>query len=432
MGRHKKLLRRFSFFVGVFFTLLAIVGMFFVAATVGEERSRNAGLPRMDLLLNDVTLEEIYLGDKEEKYEGNELTLKEGDMASFFNEVQIKGRGNTTWGEAKKPFRIKFANKVNLLGLGSARKWVLLANNLDDTLMRNDIAFYVNKMLDGDYAMDGKFVNLYIDGENLGVYYLTRSISDRGVIRLHDPMGVLIELDNAHRDGELVYDTREGSCFILRNAVSDDVALHALNRFGEAFEEIEHYAEMRDYENLSKMIDFESFAEYFLITEFTNNPDGFVTSWWFYVDGPEDVIHTGPAWDFDFALGNMRWGNELISDFHNPERPLINRENVVDAKEQSAEVSKVMYHMLDIPEFREIVERIYRERMMGRSDEVVSRIKNNAELLHDAAVFDAQKWEKWDFDTEVEYLIRWVEKRFRMMDEEYGGKMPIPVEENKI
>ena len=433
MGRRKKITGSLWLFAGVIFALIMVLGVLFVTCTVGEEKNKDVGLPKVELLLNDTTLEEIYLSGRDEKYEGNEIFLKDGDNSVFLTGVQIKGRGNTSWDEPKKPFRIKFANRVDLLGLGFARKWVLLANNLDDTLMRNDIAFYVNRLLDGDYAMDGRFVVLYVDGKELGVYYLMKSISDnRGVVRLHDPMGVLVELDNLHGDGELVYETEGGNCLTLKNVASDDVATEALNEFGETFEEIEYYASIKDYENLKNVADLESFAEYFLITEFTNNPDGFSTSWWFYKDGAGDVIHVGPAWDFDFALGNTRWGDVVTSDFHDPAKPLTNREGAEDAKEQSVEVAKIIYHMLEIPEFRAMVEKIYRERLMGKSKEVVLRIKENTKLLREVAISDAEKWGKWDFDTEVERLIWWVEKRFRMMDEEYGGRTPIPVSEEEI
>lgn len=433
MGRRKKITGSLWLFAGVIFALIMVLGVLFVTRTVGEEKNKDVGLPKMELLLNDTALEEIYLSGRDKKYEGNEIILKDGDSSVFLTGVQIKGRGNTTWDEPKKPFRIKFANRVDLLGLGFARKWVLLANNLDDTLMRNDIAFYVNRLLDGDYALDGRFVALYVDGKDLGVYYLMRSISDdRGVVRMYDPMGVLVELDNVHRDGELMYETADGNCLILKNVVSDDVAVEALNEFGEAFEEIEYYAGIKDYESLKNVADLESFAEYFLITEFTNNPDGFSTSWWFYKDGAGDVIHAGPAWDFDLALGNTRWGDVATSDFHDPAKPLTNREGAEDAKEQSAEVAKIIYHMLEIPEFRAMVEKIYRERLMGKGEEVVLRIKENVELLQEVAISDTEKWGKWDFDTEVERLIWWVEKRFRMMDEEYGGRTPIPVSEEEI
>ena len=141
MGRRKKITGSLWLFAGVIFALIMVLGVLFVTRTVGEEKNKDVGLPKVELLLNDTTLEEIYLSGRDEKYEGNEIILKDGDNSVFLTGVQIKGRGNTTWDEPKKPFRIKFANRVDLLGLGFARKWVLLANNLDDTLMRNDIAF---------------------------------------------------------------------------------------------------------------------------------------------------------------------------------------------------------------------------------------------------------------------------------------------------
>src|SRR5690606_4301777 len=52
--------------------------------------------------------------------------------------LEIKGRGNSTWGMPKKPYRIKLNSKAKILGMPSARNWVLLANYSDKTLIRTN------------------------------------------------------------------------------------------------------------------------------------------------------------------------------------------------------------------------------------------------------------------------------------------------------
>ncbi|MBR4962726.1 MAG: CotH kinase family protein, partial [Muribaculaceae bacterium] len=50
--------------------------------------------------------------------------------------AEIKGRGNSTWGMAKKPYRLKFDKKIKFLGNAAKEKnWVLLANYADKTLI---------------------------------------------------------------------------------------------------------------------------------------------------------------------------------------------------------------------------------------------------------------------------------------------------------
>jgi hypothetical protein len=51
---------------------------------------------------------------------------------------RIRGRGNTTWGMPKKPYRIKLDKKHGVFGPNNNKDWILLANYSDKTLLRND------------------------------------------------------------------------------------------------------------------------------------------------------------------------------------------------------------------------------------------------------------------------------------------------------
>ena len=159
------------------------------------------GVPRMNITLNGVTLEEINAGSKEVKYEGNEVAVYEGEKKTLEAEgVRVKGRGNTTWEQVKKPFQIKFTKKTNVLGVASNKKWVLLANFFDTSLMRNDVAMLLAETLEIDYNVRGEFIDLYFDGKYEGLYYLLPSVEiSRGSVDLKDSGGVLFELDTLHR-----------------------------------------------------------------------------------------------------------------------------------------------------------------------------------------------------------------------------------------
>lgn len=93
-------------------------------------------------------------------------------------EAQVKVRGNWTTSYDKKPFRIKFAEKQNLLGLNDGaemKNWLLLAEYKDASMLRDKTAFQIaNEILgeDGYYASDAEFVEVYINDEYWGVYLL--------------------------------------------------------------------------------------------------------------------------------------------------------------------------------------------------------------------------------------------------------------------
>ncbi len=94
-------------------------------------------------------------------------------------EGTMKVRGNQTAGWAKKGFRIKFGGKTNLLGLNNGnkyKKWVLLADAKDTTLVRTALGLYVSRgvVSDGDnvWVSDYTPVNVYLNDQYWGFYYL--------------------------------------------------------------------------------------------------------------------------------------------------------------------------------------------------------------------------------------------------------------------
>ncbi len=95
---------------------------------------------------------------------------------SFSNAAAgIRIRGNSTSTYDKKPYRIKFESKRNLLGMNSGneyKSWVLLAEWLDDSMLRNTVSFSLASMMLGEYSSDWRYVSLHINGQFAGVYVL--------------------------------------------------------------------------------------------------------------------------------------------------------------------------------------------------------------------------------------------------------------------
>lgn len=93
-------------------------------------------------------------------------------------QAEVKVRGNYTLDYEKKPIRIKFKEKTNLLGLHGGEKyknWVLLADWKDLSMLNNSVAFYLGNTIlgsDGFYCTDFRRVEVYLNGEYWGVYLL--------------------------------------------------------------------------------------------------------------------------------------------------------------------------------------------------------------------------------------------------------------------
>ena len=91
-------------------------------------------------------------------------------------EVQVAGRGNSTWNYAKKPYKLKFGSKTEILGMPKHKRWVLLANYIDKTMLRNDVSFYLGKQTSLAWTPRGYHVELILNGEHKGNYYLCEQI----------------------------------------------------------------------------------------------------------------------------------------------------------------------------------------------------------------------------------------------------------------
>ncbi len=393
------------------------------------------GVPRINITLNGVSLEEINAGLKETKYEGNELTLYNDGVITDFENVEVRGRGNATWEwiPDKKPFRLKFDDKVDLFGLGKAKKWILLANHMDDTNLRNDISFYLAGMLAMKYSYEGQFVELYIDDQYRGLYYLMRSMEiSKTTVDLRNQFGVLVELDNIYGDLEEYHrKSSRDDVLVAKDCVSKDNIENSFDMFMDEYNRFEEALEDRDYELISEIVDVESFAQYYLLNEFTVNPDAYWTSFYFYKDGSDSKIYAGPGWDFDFALANKGWANWLGEQFYSPTETMVRKVELMPEEfytendlsfedyDASTKISRMMYDLMELPEFQDVVKDVFRRTLDGRKDELMQYVDQQIELINEAAIKNENLWGRKSYDREVARLRDWIMARYDYMENIY-------------
>lgn len=411
--------------VGCFLGFLSWLGI----SKIGRSEEKIKDIPIMRIYLDDVDLETITSGSKETKYEGNRLVLENEGNKIELEDVQIKGRGNSTWGNPKNPFQIKFKQKVDLLGLGERKKYILLANYVDESFLRNDLVFKITEMIDEKYRLSGEFIELYIDDEYQGLYYLTSKIEiGKNSVDLRDKNAGLFELATLSRLYEDCHYSGLGECLLLSDATfldNEEISVAVISDFVEKFSELEIAIKNRSFFNTSDIIDVESFAEYALISDFMLNPDAFVTSFKFYRDGFEDKIHAGPLWDFDFAVGNRKWG-ENFTDGRIPDTFITQEEYIYPDGRPDAGRGKIMYILMEMPEFKEEMKRIFNEKLCGRRAELKDYVIERANSIREAALRDNALWdERGGFDEELEYLLDWLDKRFDFFEQKYSAEAPM-------
>lgn len=228
-------------------------------------------------------------------------------------DLQIKGRGNSTWWREdwpKKPYRLKFNDKVSLLGEHKDRSWVLLANFADKSAIRNHVAFYMGKISNLDYTSSSHFVDLYLNGRYDGTYELCEKlkVSNHRVAVGDD--GFLLEVDTrASEDDEACYFYTEGLDAPINIKEPE-------TQYGDAnFKYIENYMERVDnalyglnFRDTSKgwqaYMDMDSFVDWYLINEISHNTDARMFTSCFMSLKRGEKLKMGPLWDFDLAFGN--------------------------------------------------------------------------------------------------------------------------------
>ena len=134
----------------------------------------NSGLP---IVFID-TPNNTNIESKTEWMEGTSISIidTDGTMDYSSNHLQIRGRGNSTWEFPKKPYALKLDNKAEILGMPKHKRWCLLANWMDRTLMRNDVSFQIARQTGLAWTPRGQFVEVVLNGNHIGNYYLCEQI----------------------------------------------------------------------------------------------------------------------------------------------------------------------------------------------------------------------------------------------------------------
>lgn len=235
---------------------------------------------------------------------GDILVIDKDDSQIYSKLESFKGRGNRTWERYKKPYQIKFNDKINIMDMGSAKTYNLITNTFDGTLARNYIFFDFAKKLGLRYAIDAEPVELYVNNNYMGSYLLTEKVqAKKNRVEIEDN-DYLFEFENHPKDNDYIYTSR-GTCLSIKNPDFDDVSASERNKIKNEFKKyinkIENLmAGNTSDEELMKYIDYESFAKYYWLQEMSLNYDAMRGSNYFYTK--DGKLYAGPGWDFDHTL----------------------------------------------------------------------------------------------------------------------------------
>ena len=254
------------------------------------------------------TLDGVIPYDKEHEIEAQFTIIGDSSYALLSEPGTIRERGNASRDFPKKPWRIKFEKKQHVLDAPAhAKKWTLINNYGDKTLMRNLLAFELSRRLGMPYTPYGRAVDVLLNGEYKGCYQLCDQVQvhkDRVNIEEMTPRdnsgdalsgGYFFEID-AYADWENSYFySNQGKPVSIKSPDEDSITYAQKNYIRNHFNKMES--------NWSSYLDLNTFLRHFLVGELSGNID---TYWsvFMYKHRQNDTIYTGPVWDFDLAFNN--------------------------------------------------------------------------------------------------------------------------------
>jgi len=281
---------------------------------------RSGGVATMYVDTRSGVMEIIHAEKGNEETGSVRLYTPEGELHFSGALESIKGRGNYTW-EAyeKKPYSLKFAEEVDLLGMGAAQRWALLANADDASNIRNALVHDYADAAGLEFSANSRWVDLYLNGEYAGLYQLSEKNevhSERVNISDEDSFLVSAELEERLVDQNYAY-VKTNNEQALRVHYPVTFASSHNDWLRSRWQEVEDAIVDPDGSAWTDMIDLDSWARKYLIEEIFANCDACFISQYYYQDGVDGKVFAGPVWDYDHSIGwKAAWQFTIPNSFY--------------------------------------------------------------------------------------------------------------------
>ncbi len=401
-------------------------------------------LPCMFIETETGSLEAIHASKQYVEGAGFTLIQADGTVEHGGWIAGMHGRGNSTWGYSdKRPYQITLAERLPLAGMPAARRWALLANVYDPTLLCHQAVFGIAQAVGMAHTPETRQIELYINGEYRGCYLLAEkvevdenrlnlpdtdvlnqaavrrantkwasqfAVGEEGVLEQPGYMrytklpagldpgagGYLIELDFIYRvmeSGNACYVTRGQKGIGLK--CPERATEQQVRYIARLFQRLEDIALFPDSgvsgqpEELAEIVDLHSLVQKYLIDEIVKYNDANETSLYFYKfpDSIDTRLFVGPIWDYDTALG----ASGLLEE---PEGFFVNQQT------SSYPFWKGLYQR---PDFQQEMRRSFAEEFVPVIGKMLEEgwIERQGEELAASACMDALRWQGGGSDPQV-------------------------------
>ena len=350
-----------------------------------------------------------YIHEEKGNFENGILQIwkADGQPDKIMKVKKISGRGNTAWDAIKKSYTIKLEDAADILGMGMAKTWILNANYYDGAYIRNQIGFEIARKGGIAYVPEEQFVDLYINGEYMGLYQLMEKI-EAGKNRLDIGNDYLLEVDYMERAVLEEYILLENQQPLVIHAPEKERDINKVQAFFDRFQNSIEAGNVP-----SQNINMESFAKMFVMEEILQDMDFGYSSHYMYLDMDAEILYDGPVWDLDNTMGRGIT-KEAVSLY------------VTDYDLPYNNISRWYAVMYEQEDFRNMVREEYknnfRESIVGLLE---IGIKEKTEMLAASVKMDEKRFcvprsvfmPEASWEENIEYLESYLEDKLCIMDE---------------
>lgn len=366
-----------------------------------------------------------------------------GDDGSLLTDsATTRLRGNASMQFPKKPYRIKFAHKQRPLNAAAkAKKWTLINNYGDKTLMRNIVAFHLSEVVGMPYTPFCRAVDVMLNGEYKGCYQLCDQVEiGKGRINIKEMEptdtqgdaltgGYFWEIDAYAYEEQSWFNSNHGNSVTIKSPDEEDITVEQSNYLRNYFNSMEADVYGTQYQDPTngwrRLLDEQTFLKHFLVGEMSGNTDTYWSVYQYKQRG-NDTIFTGPVWDFDLAFDNDNRTYPV-----NNKRDFIYRSGGSHAGDMQRFVDRIV---ISDPQTLTTLREIWdKARHNGLSDSELNQyIDSIAQALNESQRLNFMRWDilgQWvhqnpqvagSYTGEVGVLKNFVSKRVAWMDNRLG------------
>lgn len=329
------------------------------------------------------------------------ITMKDekGKVCFTSSDVNIKGRGNHYKQSLKNAYNLKLSQKSAMLGLPAGKRWVLLPNAYDKTMIRSSVAFDIaERLFDFEWTPHYKPIELILNGQYAGSYTLVEQIR---VAEGRVSAGQILSLEEEGEE-DAFRAAKSGLNFAMRDPETGAAGTMLL-RSQRIIDDMENDL-LADKTGYQKHVDLSNFASWFLFNELVKNEEA-MTSNGYLTLSEEGVLTPGPIWDMSKTMGGEYgdgYKNSILTD------------------------SPWFSHLLKNDEFKSLVKKQLAE-LTGKDSEIEKIVRSCAESVRLSVAGNEMVWHTLGahdetiesvtplYDEEVERLIQWLQNRLAWM-----------------